>query len=209
MPSHFAKDENSNNYKLLSLIAKGSEETRTIYETMLKFWDVDQSEGVGLNRLGKDEGIFRGGWDDAEYRKMIKIQSILNLSDADIESMNLILDAYMGEEFIGFQDGWEIDPASMYLNVTNKATTVPFELITRIKPAGVRVYILLNELNEKIIMYGETYTWQLNNKICGRFKTETVYGTIGKEVFNYPNQSYAFTVNHSICGRFRAGGVKG
>ena len=68
MPSHFAKDKESNNYKLLSLIAQGSEETRTVYDTMLKFWDVDQSEGVGLDRLGKDEGIACGSGDDTEYR---------------------------------------------------------------------------------------------------------------------------------------------
>ena len=28
-----------------------------------------QAEGYGLDRLGKDEGISRGGWEDEEYRK--------------------------------------------------------------------------------------------------------------------------------------------
>lgn len=208
MPSHFAKDENSNNYKLLSLIAKGSEETRIIYETMLKFWDVDQSEGVGLNRLGKDEGIFRGGWDDAEYRKMIKIQSIINLSEGDILSMNLILDAYMGDAFIGLQDGWmDFEEASLLLNLTSQAQGVPSNLIKRIKPAGVRIYILLNELIEKLMLSGDSYGWVIRGRITGRFKTASRPATITAERLAQKENIYAFEMHGRVSGRFRAGGA--
>ena len=208
MPSHFAKDKDSNNYKLLSLIAKGSEETRAVYDTTLKFWDVDQSEGVGLDRLGKDEGILRGSWDDEEYRKMIKIQCILNLSEGDIETMNQIMDAYMGYDFIGFEEGWkDFEPATLLLNIRSSAKTVPDSLVRRIKTAGVGIYILLNELSEFILLYAGTYAWSLNHKICGRFKTAATHGGLGKEILSVSEVSYSFTTNTRICGRFRAGGA--
>lgn len=208
LPSHFAKDNDSNNYKLLSLIAKGSDETRAVYDTMLKFWDVDQSEGIGLDRLGKDEGILRGGWDDEEYRKMIKIQCILNLSEGDIDTMNQIMDAYMGKDFVGFEEGWkDFEPATLLLNIRASSKTVPDSLVSRIKAGGVGIYIHLNELNEFMLLHAGTYAWPFNNgKITGRFRTGSVDAAIGKEHLNIQENPYRFLVSGRVCGRFRAGG---
>lgn len=102
---------------------------------------------------------------------MIKIQCILNLSEGDIDTMNQIMDAYMSNDFIGFEEGWrEFEPATLLLNIRATAKTIPDTLIKRIKTAGVGIYIFLNELNEFILLYAGTYAWQLNYKICGRLK---------------------------------------
>lgn len=208
MPQHFAKDENSNNYKLLKIIAQNSEDNRLICDTILKFWDVDTSEGIGLDRLGKDEGISRGSWNDEEYRKMIKIQYILNRSEGDILTMNLILDAYMEKGFIGFQDGWnDFEPASLIANLSRDASSFPEEIGQRIKPAGVRLFILLNELIEKVLLSGDTYSWEIGGRITGRFKTGTKPATIGKESLSMREPIYAFETSARVCGRFRAGGA--
>lgn len=144
MPRHFAHDSDSNNYRLLKIIAQHSEDNRALYDTVLKYWDVDQAEGQSLDRLGKDEGISRGGWDDEEYRKMIKIQCIVNLSEGDIDTINLILDAYMGKDFIGIQEMWndprQPEPAALKAKSNFDTDTVPKGLLKRIKPAGVRAY---------------------------------------------------------------------
>lgn len=209
MPRQYARDEDSNNYKLLKIIASNSIENLAIQQTILKYWDVDQAEGYGLDRLGKDEGISRGSWDDEEYRKMIKIQCLLNLSEGDIETMNQIMDAYMGHDFIGFEEGWrEFEPATLLLNVRASAKTIPDSLIKKIKVAGVGIYIFLNELNELLILHGGTYAWQINNKICGRFKTARTHGALGNEVLIVSNNAYGFIMNNRVCSRFRAGGVR-
>lgn len=209
MPRQYASDEDSNNYKLLKIIAENSVENLAVQQTILKYWDVDQAEGYGLDRLGKDEGISRGGWDDDEYRKMIKIQCILNLSEGDIDTMNQIMDAYMGNDFIGFEEGWkEFDPATLLLNVRASAKSIPDTLIRRIKTAGVGIYIFLNEINEFLILHAGTYAWQINYKICGRFKTARTHGALGKEILSISNESYGFVMNNRICGRFRAGGAR-
>ena len=209
MPRHFTRAKDSNNYKLLSIIAENGVENLAIQQTILKYWDVDQAEGYGLDRLGKDEGISRGGWDDEEYRKMIKIQCILNLSEGDIDTMNQIMDAYMGNDFIGFEEGWrEFEPATLLLNIRASAKTIPDTLVKRIKTAGVGIYILLNELNEFILLYAGTYAWQINYKICSRFKTAPTHGALGKEFISVTDGVYGFKTNTRICGRFKAGGAR-
>jgi len=209
MPRQYAKNEESNNYKLLKIIAENGVENLAIQQTILKYWDVDQAEGYGLDRLGKDEGISRGGWDDEEYRKMIKIQCILNLSEGDIDTMNQIMDAYMGNDFIGFEEGWrEFEPATLLLNIRASAKTIPDTLVKRIKTAGVGIYILLNELNEFILLYAGTYAWQINYKICSRFKTAPTHGALGKEFISVTDGVYGFKTNTRICGRFKAGGAR-
>ncbi|MFJ7698897.1 hypothetical protein [Lysinibacillus fusiformis] len=209
MPRQYARDKDSNNYKLLKIIAENGVENLAVQQTILKYWDVDQSEGYGLDRLGKDEGIDRGSWDDKEYRKMIKIQCILNLSEGDIDTMNQIMDAYMGDDFIGFEEGWrEFEPATLLLNIRASAKTIPDTLIKRIKTAGVGIYIFLNELNEFLILHAGTYAWQINYKICGRFKTARTHGALGNEILSVSDEAYGFIVNNRICGRFRAGGAR-
>ncbi|OXS74925.1 hypothetical protein B1B04_08535 [Lysinibacillus sp. KCTC 33748] len=209
MPRQYANSEDSNNYKLLKIIAENGVENIAIQQTILKYWDVEQAEDYGLDRLGKDEGIARGSWDDEEYRKMIKIQCVLNLSDGDIDTMNQIMDAYMGNDFIGFEEGWmEFDPATLLLNIRSSAKSVPESLTKRIKAAGVGIYIFLNELNEFIILHAGTYAWQINYKICGRFKTARTHGALGDEILSIHNESYGFIMNNKVCGRFKAGGVR-
>lgn len=208
MPRQYARDEESNNYKLLKIIAENGVENLAIQQTILKYWDIDQAEGYGLDRLGKDEGISRGGWDDEEYRKMIKVQCVLNLSEGDLETMNQIMDAYMGTDFIGFEEGWrEFEPATLLLNIRASAKSIPDELIKRIKTAGVGIYIFLNEINEFLILHAGTYAWPINYKICGRFKTAETHGALGKEILAVSDEIYGFVTNNRICGRFRAGGA--
>lgn len=156
LPGHFQKEKESNNYKLLSLIAKESEDNKLLYDTIQKFWDVDQSEGVGLDRLGKDEGLSRGSYNDEKYRKMIKIQYVINLSEGDIESINAILRAYLGDSFLYIEEGWEKynEPASFYVNVSNLKEDFPYLLLRRIKPAGVAANVTLRKELEANLFVG-------------------------------------------------------
>lgn len=182
MPQHFAHSPDSNNYKLLSIIAENGNENKLIFDTILKFWNVDQSEGVGLDRLGKDEGISRGNWTDKEYRKMIKIQCIINLSEGDIPTMNTILEAYLGDDFLGLEEGWVRynKPASLVVETKPSEQTLPFDLLQKIKTAGVGlVYVEIVNPNEtlfhtgSIVLTGEVttiYPWYSNEPIEATLK---------------------------------------
>lgn len=193
MPRHFTQEPDSNNYKLLSIIAENSVENQVVYDTILNFWDVDQAEGVALDRLGKDEGISRGGWNDDDYRKMIKIQYIMNLSEGDIPTMNLILAAYMGDGFLGLHDMWKREPASMSANFQfDYEGNIPKELLQKIKAAGVRAYwsttgsfiddwyihneiFLKKKLTPETTWFGGRYNQSLGTLIDGTWRINGSY----------------------------------
>lgn len=156
LPSHFDKSPDSNNYKAMLLAAKHIEDIEELYTTILKFWDVDQAEGNGLDRLGKDEGISRGSFDDETYRKMIKIQYIINLSNGEIESINSILKAYLGDSFLYIEEGWERhnEPASFFVNVSSLKQDFPYALLQKIKAAGVAAKVTLKQQDVLNLYFG-------------------------------------------------------
>ena len=179
LPALFDKEETSNNYKILSLIAKQGDELQELHGIIKKFWNVDTSEGYGLDRLGKDEGIKRGRYDDEIYRKMIKIQYVVNLSDGDLETMSLILKAYMEEGFGGIEEGWDSDfgePASFLVHLNDGANYFPSDLIKRIKPAGVGYYLLFDAIKGNIEISATFKRWKFPYPICGIAKCAPILG---------------------------------
>ena len=179
LPALFDKEETSNNYKILSLIAKQGDELQELHGIIKKFWNVDTSEGYGLDRLGKDEGIKRGRYDDEMYRKMIKIQYVVNLSDGDLETMSLILKAYMEEGFGGIEEGWDSDfgePASFLVHLNDGADYFPSDLIKRIKPAGVGYYLLFDAIKGNIEISATFKRWKFPYPICGIAKCAPILG---------------------------------
>lgn len=201
MPSHFAKNEDSNNYKLLSLIAEGSEETRAVYETMLKFWDVDQSEGVGLDRLGKDEGISRGGWDDEEYRKMIKIQCILNMSNGDIPTMTTIFDVYFGDNFVSVEDAWSSDfkrEAAIVITMRNNLAAYNADLVRRVKSAGVAVILNAFAFESAIFLIDTTYHYPIYFKVTGEMVFEILETHQSNAQIDLQDATYSYNIDFDV-----------
>lgn len=210
LPSHFKKEIDSNNYKLLSLVAQESEDSKVLYDTILKFWDVDEAEGYGLDVLGKEEGISRGSYDDETFRKLIKIQYIVNLSEGDVESINAVLKAYMGKQYLSIQEGWNDsvygEPASILVNVSDKATTFPHEIMRRIKAISVGVFVVMNELKELLQLSGRTYSFPVNYRITNRFRTSPIHGAKAEVDLQTGEGIYQFSVNYPVCGKFTAKG---
>lgn len=208
LPALFEKDETSNNYKILSLIAGQSDELQLAHRTIQKFWDVDQAEGTGLDRLGKDEGIKRGGYDDEMYRKMIKIQYVVNLSDGDIETMSLILKAYMEEGFGGIEEGWDSDfgePASFIVRVNDGADYFPADLIKRIKPAGVAYYLLFDAIKSHIEISVSCKHWKIPYPICNRAKCAPILGKNTGAAAVISANAFYIRIPQRICGRAKVG----
>ncbi len=210
LPSHFKKATESNNYKLLSIIAEQSNDNRKLYDTILKFWDVDQAKGIGLDRLGKEEGLSRGSYDDETYRKLIKIQFIVNMSEGDIESLNAILRAYMGDDFLYLEEGWESfleEPAALILNVKETAVSIPYSLVRRIKSAGVAIYYAVSMDSYYLVLVSRDYTFEVPYQICNTFETDEINGMSvnGNMTLDTPN--YTFEVEYLSCNNFYAGEV--
>lgn len=205
LPSHFSKKPDSNNYKALSLVAKHIDDSEELYATIQRFWDVDQAVGKGLDRLGKDEGISRESYDDDTYRKLIKIEFIVNMSEGDAEVMNTILEAYMGDDFLYTEEGWSSflkEPASLILNISKDAETIPFKLVKRIKPAGVRVYYSVEVDRFTVVIMPKEYTFPVPYPITNTFNTAPMNGIGSKATVAVQIKNYAFQVSYPISGTF-------
>jgi hypothetical protein len=205
LPGHFKKDKDSNNYKLLSLVAKQSGDNQALADTIQRFWDVDQAEGIGLNRLGKDEGLSRGSYDNETYRKLIKIQYIVNLSEGDRESINAILRAYMGEEFFFVEEGWNSfleEPASMIITTGPTVGNFPFELLERIKATAIRIYFSAQAIADQLKIRYRDYRFDVPYRICNTFITDEVKGGLSRSTVNLVEKAYNFDVLYPICNTF-------
>lgn len=212
MPRHFPREPTSNNYKLLSIIAENGVENLAIQQTILRFWDVGTAAGVGLDRLGKDEGISRGGWNDEEYRKMIKIQCIINLSEGDIPTMNLILDAYMEDDFIGFQDAFHTvfeEPAAIVGHVKVNAPSPPTSLIQRLKSAGVRLYWMRTFDIQNLILTHFTYHYPIYYHKCGELITYPIHGLGIGTIIGLPDLQYRYPVYYNPSDTFNTAPTPG
>ena len=113
------------------------------------------------------------------YRKMIKIQYVVNLSDGDLETMSLILKAYMEEGFGGIEEGWDSDfgePASFLVHLNDGADYFPSDLIKRIKPAGVGYYLLFDAIKGNIEISATFKRWKFPYPICGIAKCAPILG---------------------------------
>ncbi|MFD1206627.1 hypothetical protein ACFQ38_16140 [Sporosarcina contaminans] len=205
LPSHYKKTPDSNNYKALSLVAKHIEENGNLYKTIQKFWDVDQAEGAGLDRLGKDEGISRGSFDDETYRKMIKIQYIVNMSEGDIVSLNAILTAYMGDGFVNIEEGWDSflrEPASLIINVGKEAGEIPYDLMKRVKSAGVRIYYAAIIDEVVAIVNAKQYTFPVPYPVTGTFHTAPINGVASRATAEADTKTYSYQVPYPVTGTF-------
>lgn len=187
LPRHFNVEEQTNNYKLLSIIAEHSNDNQRAMDTILRFWDVDFAQGVGLDRLGKDEGIAREGIQDDEYRKMIKIQYVLNMSDGDIPTMNLILDAYFGKNFIGLQEGWRVfdEPATLLANLHEIPFNIPYKMLKRLKPAGVGMILgTKQKLDLGLNIGGAHAAYQQTKITVPQFKMDDLQSLVSTALVN-------------------------
>lgn len=209
LPSHFNKQITSNNYKALSLVADYIDDSEALYATIQSFWDVDQAVGVGLDRLGKDEGISRGSYDDETYRKFIKIEYIINVSDGNIEVMNTILDAYLEDNFLGIDEGWNRylgEPASVVVNVNQVYEDLPYNLLKRIKPAGVKISVATQrDIDLGLNISGAVSEYQITNILTPKFEmpdlhTSISYGALVAKYETTQIETLPFTIADAQIG---------
>ena len=120
---NYRKDEDSNNYKLLDL---GHQEHLKIQKALflIELWrDMDEAEGITLDRIGKNVLELREGRSDIEFRRAIKIKIRGNLSAGTIEDLNAIAYALFGESFQYVSETWhqsqyDYEPAGLALLVS-------------------------------------------------------------------------------------------
>jgi hypothetical protein len=178
MPDNYNKAPNSNVTKLLSLIAHIADEEEKTLELIRAWRDVDQAQGVGLDRIGGNVGQPRNGMNDEEYRNRIKVKIRANLSGGEIETINAIARVFVGERYTGLDEGWTLpadfpippEEAMVLLTVLANGVNfgIPAQEIESVKGGGVRVNWELQsrrkvDVEENVAVYEQPYL------MCGTF----------------------------------------
>ena len=146
-PERFRKPNNEKLYYVL--YHDGFDDIYTGLESVRDSRNIDKAYGKSLDLLGANVGQFRNGEDDDFYRLLIKTRIIANLSIGDAPTINRVMSALIKEVYLGLEEVWWnkdhlFEPAAIKLQLGPIAKRIPYEIINRVKAAGVRVLIDLN-----------------------------------------------------------------
>lgn len=147
LPERFRKPNNEKLYYVL--YHDGFDDIYTGLESVRDSRNIDKAYGKSLDLLGANVGQFRNGEDDDFYRLLIKTRIIANLSIGDAPTINRVMSALIKEVYLGLEEVWWnkdhlFEPAAIKLQLGPIAKRIPYEIINRVKAAGVRVLIDLN-----------------------------------------------------------------
>lgn len=210
LPERFRKPNTKDLYYVLY---NGSDELESAYQMVKDSRSIDKAFGQTLDLLGANVGEFRAeGMDDDLYRLYIKVRIISNLSIGDIPTINYVMSTLLGDKYISIVEGYldkeflENEPAALRLSILNSAKRLPYDVMDRIKAAGIRILIdeiFATELkletrsgDSKYLQYlcGEhpcgdiPYPWAIGEPIhvglglkTGEYDSNNYYGYPGKE----------------------------
>ena len=143
LPERFRKPNNEKLYYVL--YHDGFDDIYTGLESVRDSRNIDKASGKSLDLLGANVGQFRNGEDDEFYRLLIKTRIIANLSIGDAPTINKVLSILTKDIFINITEAWTYErylnePAAIVLRLSPKFDKFPYEIVHRIKAAGVRIY---------------------------------------------------------------------
>lgn len=213
LPGIYKKDAQSNIYKLIKLVADQIAAGEATLELIRSWRDVNDAEGRALDKIGKDIGQARGGLDDEQYRKRIKIKIRANLSGGEIETLNSISLVLLEDRFQGIQEGWTlaadhpIGPRPAMMLFTVKADGINFGLpmaeIDDISAGGVAANWELLIEGALDLTHDDYEYWLQRYTMSGESKTktdqqQTVFGEVEIEqqtqyILGLHNPRYAGT----------------
>lgn len=159
LPERFRKPNTKDLYYVLY---NGSDELESAYQMIRDSQSIDKAFGQTLDLLGANVGEFRQeGMSDDLYRLYIKVRIISNLSIGDIPTINYVMSTLLGDKYLSIKEGFLDDeylynePASLKLTIDNSTDHMPYDVLERIKAAGIR--ILTEEIYARKMLIETSY----------------------------------------------------
>lgn len=174
--------------------------------------DIDKATGITLDLIGGNVGQYRQGEDDDLYRLLIKTRIIANLSNGDIPTINNVLSAVLKEVFIGVQEAWHGDgynePASIKLKLSKDASQLPFELIDRVRAAGVKLYYEMMYATDYLNVSAREIGYKARYPMAGMTITESKKVDGNRNMLNISESYFKVKNNYLMAGQVSTAAVK-
>ncbi len=124
LPDNYNKNETSNIAKLLSIFDFEIYRLSEALKTIEAYREINKAEGTTLDNIGKNVLLERGDMDDVTYRLFLRIKIQANLSGGRIGTLNDILKANFGDNYMGLREVWgdpnySYEPAAFEVFYTN------------------------------------------------------------------------------------------
>jgi hypothetical protein len=151
LPDSYAKDEDSNNYKLLMLCKTAVEIFESAVLDVFKILDIDEATGSTLDLYGERVGQARGTMSDDLYLLMIKARIMRNLNNGSYPSILKSLcmtfscdaeDVYIGES----DEPCRLNNIKLPLDVINSVNMTATQVVEIIKTL-LPICITIDEIN--------------------------------------------------------------
>ena len=201
LPERFRKPNNEKLYYVL--YHDGFDDIYTGLESVRDSRNIDKAYGKSLDLLGANVGQFRNGEDDDFYRLLIKTRIIANLSIGDAPTINKVLSILTKDIFINITEAWPYEryfnePAAIVIKLSPKFDKFPYEIVHRIKAAGVRIYFDFIIAGNLILrtQYGDHVNPQYlcGEEKCGdipwEIKADNKVFNLGIRTENYNSKNY-------------------
>lgn len=125
LTDNYKKNPDSNIGKLFEVIDRELEQLKTALEKTREYRAIDLATGVTLDNIGKNVLLERDGMDDINYRLFLKTKIRSNLSGGQIETINEIMQAILGDEYyLGLREvfsdsSYSNEPAAIEIRFVN------------------------------------------------------------------------------------------
>mgnify|MGYP006921294623 CR=1 FL=1 len=91
LPDFYDKSANSNNVKILEVIAEAMQDALDALQSVLDLTNLENATGINLDRFGRNYGVLRNGLTDDELRTLINAKRAGGAGGAGGNSVNTIL----------------------------------------------------------------------------------------------------------------------
>lgn len=145
LPDNYSRREQVNNEGLHKIVYSEMEKIFKVFEDIKHYRNIDNAFGRTLDYLGSNvQQLREANQDDDQYRALVKIKIIANLSQGDIETMNTVATALIGDDLIKIKETWNDimyndDLAGLVLEIDASTPRIP-SAISQVKAAGVKLY---------------------------------------------------------------------
>lgn len=168
----------SNIGKILRSIEVSDNEFIQATEDLKEILDIDNSYGANLKDIhGANKGLKRLGLTDEEYKQRLKLETKVNNSDGDVETLEEAAKVLFGEE--DFRGITEVDNATIQIDLLLKDKVIPNDTFERAVAAAVGVVYATTDEEQVIQIVMEKATFRsVVYLACGTAYTGQELGVI-------------------------------
>lgn len=148
LTKNYNTEENSNIYKLFTIISEQIEELKHLLEKEEHAHGIKNAEGKQLDLIGEDVLQARYGMTDEGYRALLRFKNSINISGTDINSVNNAMHNITQNNYLGLYENKNGESASVTIRLKTYDEHINYNMVEEILAAGVSASFISERENK-------------------------------------------------------------